>query len=81
MEDRQSPLDRSDLDDLRNSVVDDPETEAEILTELERLLGEPYERAKRTHIWAEEERGEHNWVAMTNFRDALDHMILPAVNL
>ena len=74
MEDRQSPLDRSDLDDLRNSVVDDPETEAEILTELERLLGEPYERAKRTHIWAEEERGEHNWVAMTNFRDALDHM-------
>lgn len=46
----------------------------EILSEVQRVLDEPYEQAKKTHIWAEEVRGEHNWLAMTNFRDALDHM-------
>ncbi len=46
----------------------------EIISEVQRILDEPYEQAKSTHIWAEEVRGEHNWLAMTNFRDAVDHM-------
>lgn len=53
---------------------DMPEDEEEVLSEVQRLLDQPYSQAKKTHIWAEEVRGEHNWLAMTNFRDALDHM-------
>lgn len=51
-----------------------PPERCEILAEVRRILDEPYRQAKRTHIWAEEVRGEHNWLAMTNFRDALDHL-------
>jgi len=54
--------------------ADLPEDEEEVLSEVQRILDEPYTQAKKTHIWAEEVRGEHNWLAMTNFRDALDHM-------
>lgn len=53
---------------------DVPADEEEVLAEVQRILDEPYTQAKKTHIWAEETRGEHNWLAMTNFRDALDHM-------
>lgn len=62
------------LEELKGNLIESPQTEDEILEGVEKLLNTPYDRAKRTHIWAEEERGEHNWVAMTNFRDALDHM-------
>lgn len=55
-------------------MADYPNSDEEILAEVEELLGDPYEHAKKAHIWAEEESGEHNWLAMTNFRDALDHM-------
>ncbi len=51
-----------------------PKEQQEILSEVQMVLDEPYRQAKKTHIWAEEARGEHNWLAMTNFRDALDHM-------
>lgn len=51
-----------------------PKNKEEVLDEVQRILNEPYIQAKKTHIWAEEVRGEHNWLAMTNFRDALDHM-------
>lgn len=48
--------------------------EEEILEEIGELLDGPYTTAKRTHIWAEQVSAEHNWLAMTNFRDSLDHM-------
>lgn len=54
--------------------VEGLETEAEILAEVKHLLDEPYSRAKKIHIYAEEATGERNWMAMTNFRDALDHL-------
>lgn len=45
----------------------------DVLADVRRVLDEPYERARRAHLWAEETAGERNWLALANFRDALDH--------
>jgi len=57
-----------------NSQDTQPETNEEIIEECVEVLSEPYDQARQLHINNEAATGERDWMGLTNFRDALDHM-------
>lgn len=68
-----------DVEDLYSGEIT---TKQDVLDEMEDILSGSYQKAKQVYINTEEKTGETNFVAITNFRDGLDHVskIFDAIN-
>lgn len=68
--------------DVEEEYADEISTKEEVLDEMQKILSTSYQKAKHVHINTEEKTGETNLVAITNFRDGLDHVskIFDAIN-
>lgn len=62
------------IKELEEGYDEKIETKEDVLEEMHRILSTSYQKAKQIHINTEEKTGETNLVAITNFRDGLDHV-------
>lgn len=68
--------------DVEDTYSDEITTKEDVMEEMQTILSTSYQKAKQIHINTEEKTGETNLVAITNFRDGLDHVskIFDAIN-